>query len=621
MAEDAAGGVRAVGGTSAAVVRPSDSPRLALRQLVRYAEAGPPGKELSRAFVEFFGPDTEARRGPSGASGALFMEWFLFDRPMASGETPARQFALASASLSLRQRRLFFELADSMPGFFEVVGFGAGGMWLVPFPDPSGQRSGEATSHAIWVEEPLASRRLSRGDIVWTRLLRWRSRWHLATCCFVLPASARQSLQPLARLRPRYSEQGWRRLMGQLQPQFFRDLLADREDPEPIAGPDSLPLSDAERRYYVQLAGHLIHKGALRSALRLYWRVLNDNPRDVEARLGVAQARWRQGRLGAAERALRSVLGDEPEHPAAMRLLGQLLLSRGEVREGEALLRSYVERTAHPEPQVLFSLGRLSLLRGQVAQALELFQRALREQASGRHAGGWPAGGGPGAAAALPGVADGDGDPYGRLLVEVGWELLRAGQVSHAKTFFSAACSSGRSRAVQASAWHGLGESLSRQRRYLQAATAYMQALRMGLDQPKLWAEVGRCYARCGRLQEAEAAYRTSVNRLPGYARGLTGLAAVHLRRGLVEKALAEARRAQALEPTDSRALAIAGACWLRQGMPQQAARLLARAVALNPRDVNARRLWQAALRRLEAAGDPQAVHQPDGQPARERAR
>ena len=88
-----------------------------------------------------------------------------------------------------------------------------------------------------------------------------------------------------------------------------------------------------------------------------------------------------------------------------------------------------------------------------------------------------------------------------------------------------------------------------------------------------------------------------------------------------MEKALAEARRAQALEPTDSRALAIAGACWLRQGMPQQAARLLARAVALNPRDVNARRLWQAALRRLEVAGEQQAVHQRDGQPAREQAR
>ena len=591
-ADDATGGVRAAGGSPATLVRPADSPRLALRQLVRYAEAGPPSKELSQAFVEFFGPDTEARRGASGASGALFMEWFLFDRPLACGETPARQFALASASLSPRQRRLFFELADTMPGFFEIVGFGAGGMWLIPFPDPADQRPGEAGSRAIWVEEPLAPKRLSRGDIIWTRLLRWRSRWHLATCCFVLPLSARQSLQPLARLRPRYSDQGWRRLMGQLQPQFFRDLLADLDDPEPIAPPDSLPLAEVERRYYLQLAGHLVQKGALRASLRLYWRVLADDPKDVEARLGVALARWRQGRLAAAERALRSVLSDFPEHLQAARMLGQLLLLRGDVREGEKRLQEYVRRSEHPDPQVLFNLGRLALLRGDVQQAVELFHRALAAQASPPEEGAEAAHGGRES-------GKGESDPYGQLLVDVGWELLRAGRPAEARPFFTAACSSGRARTVQASAWHGLGESLARQHRYLQAATAYVQALRLGLDQPKLWAEVGRCYARGGRLQEAEAAYRTSVSRLPGYVKGLTGLAAVHLRRGMVEKALAEARRAQALEPGDSRALAIAGACWLRQGMPQQAARLLARAVALNPRDVNARRLWKTALQRM----------------------
>ena len=590
-AQGPAGGTQGAGSPSATLVRPADSPRLALRQLVRYAEAGPPSKELSQAFVEFFGPDTEARRSASGASGALFMEWFLFDRPLACGETPARHFALASASLSPRQRRLFFELAETMPGFFEIVGFGAGGMWLIPFPDPGDRRSGEAGSHAIWVDEPLASKRLSRGDIIWTRLLRWRSRWHLATCCFVLPPSARQSLHPLARLRPRYSQAGWRRLMGQLQPQFFRDLLADLDDPEPIASADSLPLADVERRYYLQLAGHLVQKGSLRAALRLYWRVLVDDPKDVAARLGVAMTRWRQGRLGAAERALRSVLADDPEDLEATRMLGQLLLLRGDVREGERRLEEYVRRVPEPDPQALFSLGRLALLRGESWRALELFQRALTVR--GAQAAGGSRGDG--------NSGRGEGDSHGHLLLDIGWELLKAGRPSDARPFFTAACSSGRARAVQAAAWHGLGESLARQRRYLQAATAFVQALRLGLDQPKLWAEVGRCYARGGRLQEAEAAYRTSVSRLPGYVKGLTGLAAVHLRQGLVEKALAEARRAQALEPGDSRALAIAGACWLRQGSPQQAARLLSRAVALNPRDINARRLWKAALRRMGA--------------------
>ncbi len=570
------------------LVRSGDSPRLALRQLVRYAEAGPPSRELSRAFVEFFGPDTEGRRGASGSSGALFMEWFLFDRPLASGETPARFYGLASPSLSPRQRRQFFELADTAPGFFEVVGFGNGGMWLLPFPDPSRQRPGEAADGAVWVEEPLASRRLSRGDIIWTRLLRWRSRWHLATCCFVLPPSARESLQPLARLRPRYSERAWRRLMGELQPQFFRDLIADVDDAEPLTGVDCLPLSSVERRYYLQLGAHLTQKGALRAALRLYWRVLCDDPRDVDARLGVAQVRWKQGRVPAAERALRSVLADEPDHLQGLLALGQLLLARGEGKEAARLLARYASLAQQPDPRALFGLGRLALAAGRLEEALQWFQRAvaLQEQRDREVRRGGPA----------EPDAQGQGDPYGQLLVDIGWELASCGYAQQARPFFSSACSPARIRSVQASAWHGLGQSLERQGRHLQAATAYVQALRLGLDQPKLWAEVGRCYARAGRLQEAEAAYQASASRLPGYVKGLTGLAAVHLRQGMLDKALTEVRRAQSIDPKDPRALAVAGACWLRRGMAEKAARLLSRALAINPRDVNARRLLKMAL-------------------------
>lgn len=586
---------------------PSDggsSPRQAVQQLVRYAQVGPPARELPQAFNEFFGPDAEADEIPGGSTGALFVEWFLFDRPTNSGETPAREYAMASRSLSADQRRAFFDLAETVPGFFEVVGFGPGGMWLSLFPAPGRRGTGEAGADAIWVEEPAAAGRLARGDVIWTRLLRWKGRWHLATCCFVLPPSAQEVLRPLARLRPRLSDRAWRMLMGRLQPQFFRDLIADSEDGQRLAPPDALPLSPTERRFYLMEARSHLRRSNLRAALQRYWRVLAEDPLDVEARLGVAQVRLQQGRVGAAERAFRSVLADHPDNAVALSGLGRLLEARGSLGEAQRLLRRLLEGRDRAGADDLAALARIAIRRGRRAEAVEWFRRAADCAAGLRRTKPSAAGGATAAEVAL----------------EAGWDLLEAGYVPEARSFFERAATEAQAREARASAWHGLGECLARQRRPLEAAAALLTALRLGIGQPKLWAEVGRLYARAGRLKEAEAAYRASATRLPGYVEGLVGLAGVLLRQQRGQEALRIARRAFVIAPDHPDVLRVLGACYLRKGAAHLAAELLERAVRLNPRDIQARKLRRAALDALTGSPVKPARTRRQGQGRREGA-
>lgn len=574
-----------------------ETPQHAVRQLVQYAQAGPPARELPQAFVEFFGPDVEAQDlpGHSASTGALFIEWFLFDRPMSSGDTPAVQYALASPTLSADQRRAFFQLADTVPGFFEVAGVAAGGMWLSLFPAPGRRSAGEATSHAMWVEEPAAPRSLSRGDVIWTRLLRWNAQWHLATCCFVLPPDARELLRPLAMLRPRYSERAWRRLMATLEPQFFRDLILVSDAPGPLAPHDALPLTATERAYYLSQAESLLRKGHVREALRAFWRVLADAPLDARAMLGVARARMAQGRILAAEKAFRALLRHHPHHAQALSELGQLLEARGSLDEAEQLLQRAAKMGA-ANRRALLSLGRIALQKGRWAFALEQFSRAVA-LGKGRAVSG----------KGLPGSTSRSSAATAALALEAGWQLLESGQISEAQVFFHQACEGARTRSERASAWHGLGLVLARERRFLEGAAALLQALRLGIGRPKLWAEVGRLYARVGRLREAEVAYRASVAQLPGYVPGLIGLASVLLRLGRPDEALRAAERACAIVPDEPQVLRVLGSCHLRKGRLGKALELLDRALLLNPRDINARSLRTRAAMELKASRRPRS--------------
>lgn len=95
-------------------------------------------------------------------------------------------------------------------------------------------------------------------------------------------------------------------------------------------------------------------------------------------KLQTALERHRQGRLAQAEALLRQVLAAEPGHPAAARMLGEVLADQG--RSGEAISLLQPLSLQHPGPQVFYSLGNACRLGGQTDAAIAAYQASLRLQ-------------------------------------------------------------------------------------------------------------------------------------------------------------------------------------------------------------------------------------------------
>ena len=81
-------------------------------------------------------------------------------------------------------------------------------------------------------------------------------------------------------------------------------------------------------------------------------RVVDERPRDVEARLRLARMLWRAGMRDAAEDEYRRALAQAPDHADALTGLAVLLNARGQREEAAALL-DRAEQLAPASPDVL----------------------------------------------------------------------------------------------------------------------------------------------------------------------------------------------------------------------------------------------------------------------------
>ncbi|GAB6043025.1 tetratricopeptide repeat protein [Endothiovibrio diazotrophicus] len=101
----------------------------------------------------------------------------------------------------------------------------------------------------------------------------------------------------------------------------------------------------------------------------------HDDPQ--QAQLALAERLRRQRRWGNAEQVYRALLGDHPDHPAALH--GLALVMRGTGRHGDALALIQQAILLDPErPELLNDLGMLFQDRGQLEKAIGFHQRALR---------------------------------------------------------------------------------------------------------------------------------------------------------------------------------------------------------------------------------------------------
>ncbi|GLR65562.1 hypothetical protein GCM10010909_02400 [Acidocella aquatica] len=105
-------------------------------------------------------------------------------------------------------------------------------------------------------------------------------------------------------------------------------------------------------------------------------RLAKTNPSNSAALLAQGVRAHQAGNLAAAETAYREVLHQEPGHFDAMRLLGELILSRGQARDALALLNHLT--ALHPRNFLAhYTLGNACRLTGQVDTAIACYRNTL----------------------------------------------------------------------------------------------------------------------------------------------------------------------------------------------------------------------------------------------------
>ena len=115
--------------------------------------------------------------------------------------------------------------------------------------------------------------------------------------------------------------------------------------------------------------------GQTEEALRLFARIVADDPGDLEARLWVARLALRLGRTAEAEAGFRSVLQERPGDVDASIGIGMALTRRGAWEQALAILRE-AEPAAGANADLFSALARAYRRAGDDSRAREYFARA-----------------------------------------------------------------------------------------------------------------------------------------------------------------------------------------------------------------------------------------------------
>ncbi len=300
-----------------------------------------------------------------------------------------------------------------------------------------------------------------------------------------------------------------------------------------------------------------------------------------------------RGELATAARELRTVLDRDPDNLAATVGLAKALAAQARFDEGGALARRALE-LAPGDPDLHTSLGLLESARGNLEAALAAFDGAL---------------------AVDPKWLDARIEKA-RCLYRLGRrretetlidsllaedpdvarvQVARAELVEIPAGRFAAAAERLR-RAVArepslAQAWRALGRALEEGGKLPEALDAYRRGLELRPDDGPLHARLGLLLSRLRRDAEAEAPLRRAVELIPEGSPPVHGaLAAIHLRRREWTAAGAEARRALELDPGFSIAWGHLAVALEEQRRIEEALAAYAQALETDPGH------WQAEL-------------------------
>jgi cytochrome c-type biogenesis protein CcmH/NrfG len=122
-------------------------------------------------------------------------------------------------------------------------------------------------------------------------------------------------------------------------------------------------------------AEDLARSGRTAEALRVFRRIVEQNPADLDARMWTAVLELRLGRTREAEAAFRAVIRAQPSHVGARIGLGAALTRQGNWADALSQLHE-VEREAGENSDLIAALGRAYRRAGDDRRALDYFARA-----------------------------------------------------------------------------------------------------------------------------------------------------------------------------------------------------------------------------------------------------
>ena len=328
----------------------------------------------------------------------------------------------------------------------------------------------------------------------------------------------------------------------------------------------------------------LSNLGRPAEAAVLYEELLDFNPKDSRANMGLGVAKLVAGNPGAAIAPFTAALDTDPSDSKALCGLGMALCGAGRMAEGfqrlaqsldfdpenltalhEMIKTAYaLNRTAeaadrlatylmyHPaDLDMLFSQAGLLFSAGKRAEAAEQLERLLilspdypgaTEFMAKLHS--MPAGNGTTAKQAVPPPADREAD-----------------------------------RTAEARKLKGEG-------RYAEALEEFSRLAAAG--DLTVQAEIGDCLAQVGRLDEAQSAYQQAVDRNDQDLAALVGLGVISLIQEKPVKAVTWLNRALKQDPQNGKALTALGMVRNMQDKPKEAAELFDRALEVDPDNLNA---------------------------------
>lgn len=272
----------------------------------------------------------------------------------------------------------------------------------------------------------------------------------------------------------------------------------------------------------------------------------------VEVKLKSGLAALQQGQLGLAVSAFADILKVEPQHAAALQLLGMARKSEGRVKEACDLLRQSL-RVQPNQPHVLNNLANM-LVEFDRDGAVECYQRAIQFKPDYFDA-----------VSNLAGVRLGQGD-YDQA--RSGFRRALEISPDHVQSLLGlAGLSLLLSELVQGETWARqalelapsslrghqlLGDLLCAQGQYEEAIAAYQQALAIGPPSDGLWAALGGAFRYCLRDQEAFSAFSSALQLNPSNVEAHRNFNALLWSYGRVEKYLDSYRTMLPLVPHDA---------------------------------------------------------------------